>query len=203
VLARRPVVSLVLLAALGAPFVAVACGTAALVAPLSRGAVRVLVGVVAPLTAPAPSASPDIAPESEPAEVAEPALFPVAGTARAARREAPRLARRAKPAALLVSEQTVLKLAESAARPRGAFVPQTAEHPAGLRLAGVGALGIGVQDGDILVEALGISPRAPGEIIGAIIEARAKNTRFLSGTLWRRGDTFRITVEQPYLPARP
>jgi hypothetical protein len=56
-----------------------------------------------------------------------------------------------------------------------------------------------VQDGDILIEALGVTPRAPGQVIGAIIEARAQHARFLSGTLWRRGQTFPITVEQPYL----
>jgi len=93
----------------------------------------------------------------------------------------------------------VLKLAQSAARPRGSFVAPTPQHPAGLRLSGVAALGIGLQDGDILIEALGIAPRAPGEIIGAILAARAKQARYLSGTLWRQGQTFRITVEQPYI----
>jgi hypothetical protein len=105
----------------------------------------------------------------------------------------------AKPPALFVSASTVLQLSKSAARPQGSFVPQTSQHPAGLRLVGVGALGIGVQDGDILIDAMGISPRASGEIIGAIIEARARRVSALSGTLWRSGHTFRITVEQPYL----
>ncbi|HYJ11429.1 MAG TPA: hypothetical protein VEX18_20545, partial [Polyangiaceae bacterium] len=59
-------------------------------------------------------------------------------------------------------------------------------------------LGIGVQDGDILTEALGITPQSPGQLIGGIIEARAKQARYLSGTLWRRGQVLRITVEQPY-----
>lgn len=105
---------------------------------------------------------------------------------------------------LLVTEAMVLRLAQSGARPHGSFVPETAEHPAGLRLGGVAPLGIGVQDGDILVEALGLVPRAPGEIVGAIIDARAKRVRQLSGTLWRQGQFFRITVQQPYLlPGTP
>jgi hypothetical protein len=83
------------------------------------------------------------------------------------------------------------------------FVEKTAQHPAGLRLSGVGGLGIGVQDGDILIEALGVTPRSAGQIIGAVIEARAHEARFLSGTLWRSGQTLRITVEQPYVPAEP
>ncbi|MDF3067685.1 MAG: hypothetical protein K0R38_3286 [Polyangiaceae bacterium] len=185
--------------ALAAPFAGVAYGAAALVAPLSRGIANALIELVAPLSVPEPVRPVDEAPE-QPAPESERQLLPVAGPAKPLRRGATRPAAPLKPAALFVSRATVIQLAESAARPRGAFVPQTAEHPAGLRLAGVAALGIGVQDGDILIEALGIAPRAPGEIIGAVIEARAKNARFLSGTLWRRGDTFRITVEQPYLP---
>lgn len=109
------------------------------------------------------------------------------------------MAAKVAPTALFISQATVLKLAESAVRPRGAFVGQTAEHPPGLRLSGVASLGIGLQDGDILIEALGIAPRGPGEVIGAIIEARARNARLLSGTVWRQGQTFRLTVEQPYL----
>jgi hypothetical protein len=104
-----------------------------------------------------------------------------------------------KPRPLFVSAASVLELAKSAVRPRGSFVAQTPQHPAGLRLVGVGALGIGVQDGDILIDAMGMAPRSSGELIGAIIEARARRVRTLSGTLWRSGQTFAITVEQPYL----
>jgi hypothetical protein len=98
-----------------------------------------------------------------------------------------------------VSAQSVLRLSKSGAQPSGSFVPRSEQHPAGIRLVGVAALGIGVQDGDILVDAMGIPARARGEIIGAIIEARARRVKALSGTLWRAGHTFTITVEQPYL----
>ena len=184
---------------LGGPFVLAAHVASGLVAPLTSTIVAALVRVTAPVTAqPAPE------PEADglgPVPDAPPELSFDAATKSSAQRAAkPRPT--AKPSALFVSEATVLKLAQSAARPRGSFVAQSPEHPAGLRLSGVAALGIGVQDGDILIEALGITPRAPGEIIGAIIEARAKQARFLSGTLWRSGQTVPITVEQPYLPAR-
>ncbi len=193
--------ALAALAALTAPFVGVAYGAATLVEPLGRATAAVLVGLVAPLNAAPAPAQPEPVPPA-PLPDAEPAAAVAAPGKASARRGQPRATLLAKPSALFVSQATVLKLAESAARPRGAFVAGTAEHPAGLLLSGVGALGIGVQDGDILIEAMGISPRAPGEIIGAVIQARAKNARSLSGTLWRRGDTFRITVEQPYLPAK-
>ena len=179
---------------LGAPFLLAAPAASALVAPLSRRIVTALVRATAPFAA---VAAPE--PEAAATDVVSSApqlSFDVASKPPAARVAKPRSL--AKPSALFVSEATVLKLAQSAARPRGSFVAKSLEHPAGLRLSDVAALGIGVQDGDILIEALGITPRAPGQIIGAIIEARAKQARFLSGTLWRQGQTFPITVEQPY-----
>ncbi len=181
---------------LGAPFVLAAHAAAALVAPLTDATVGALVRVTAPLNTVAVAE-----PEAETAVAAPPELTFDAVT-KAPVHRAPKSLPKAKPAALFVSQATVLKLAQSAARPRGSFVARTAQHPAGLRLTGVAGLGIGVQDGDILIEALGITPHAPGQIIGAIIEARAKQARFLSGTLWRQGQTFAITVEQPYLPQR-
>jgi hypothetical protein len=184
---------------LGMPFIVAAHVASGLVAPLTSAVVTTLVSVTAPLGA---TAAPQLgADPTEPVAAAPLDIsFEVATKAPAHRAAKPRPP--AKPNALFVSEATVIKLAQSAARPRGSFVAQSPEHPAGLRLSGVAALGIGVQDGDILIEALGIPPRSPGEIIGAIIEARAKQARFLSGTLWRSGQTFPITVEQPYLPPR-
>jgi len=181
---------------MGAPFLVAAHLAGGLVAPLTGAIVTALLRVTTPLGAPTA-----VEPEADATDgVLDAPLglsFDVATKSPAQRAAKPRPA--AKPSALFVSEATVLKLSQSAARPRGSFVAQSAEHPAGLRLSGVAALGIGVQEGDILIEALGITPRAPGEIIGAIIEARAKQARFLSGTLWRQGQTFAITVEQPYL----
>lgn len=198
---RPRFVSVVLVSALLAvPFFVAARAAASLVAPWGTRVAGTLSRLVAPLQ------TPDVAPaEPDVAEVAQPVeaelSFEVATKPKG--RGAVKAPAKSKPSALFVSQATVLKLAQTSARPRGAFVPQTSEHPAGLRLSGVAALGIGLQDGDILTEALGITPRGPGEIIGAIIEARAQHARFLSGTAWRHGESFRITVEQPYLPAEP
>lgn len=188
---------------LGAPFLLAAHASGALVAPLTASAVTLLVRVTAPLSsapvseAAEPAAAPAKSAPSGPASLSFVAAAPA--PARHGRKAAPK----ARPSALFVSQATVLQLAQSSARPSGSFVAATPQHPAGLRLSGVAPLGIGVQDGDILIEALGITPRAPGQVIGAIIEARAKQARFLSGTLWRQGQTFAITVEQPYVASRP
>jgi hypothetical protein len=184
--------------ALSAPFAFVAHAAERLVAPLTQTSVRTLLRLTSPLAATPPALSE----ASEPVESGVPDNWPepvvLAGKAPA---HGARLLRPSAPAPIFVSRAKVLALAQSSARPQGAFVQQTAEHPAGLRLSGVAPLGIGVQDGDILIEALGMTPRSPGQVIGAIIEARSQKARALSGTLWRRGQTFRITVEQPYLTA--
>ncbi|HEX2870329.1 MAG TPA: hypothetical protein VHP33_03720 [Polyangiaceae bacterium] len=187
--------------ALGAPFLLAAHAAAGLAAPFSQSVVNALLRATAPFAAAAPEPEPE--PEVTELAPAAPAelSFEVATKAHGARVGRP--VAKVKPSALFVSEATVLRLAQSSARPQGSFVAQSDQHPAGLRLSGVAALGIGVQDGDILIEALGITPRAPGQVIGAIIEARAKQARFLSGTLWRQGQTFAITVEQPYLRTSP
>lgn len=183
--------------ALSAPFLLVAKAQSAAADCALNAAVSALLSVTAPLsTAAAPR---------EPAGAEAPLTFQAvsepggiaAGKAKAG--HGARAKNAAKPQALFVSAASVLALSKSAARPRGTFVAQTPQHPAGLELVGVGALGIGVQDGDILIDAMGISPRTSGEIIGAIVEARARRVRALSGTLWRGGQTFSITVEQPYL----
>jgi hypothetical protein len=191
----RFVMTLLCAAALGAPFALVARGAEALLPRLTKAPVDALLRVTAPLSqaAESPPADTDLADlggNDEPAQLA------VQGSGKTPPRAAARPV--AKPSALFVSRATVLKLAQSAARPRGSFVAATPAHPAGLRLGGVAGLGIGLQDGDILVEAMGLAPRAPGEIVGAVLEARARRVEALSGTLWRRGQTFRITVQQPY-----
>lgn len=193
--ALRLVQSVLACGALGMPFAFVSAANR-YVEPLSHAAVDVLLVVSAPLR---PSASVSVA--EAPLELDEPlpsetrltatGKAPAAGKGRTARPPA--------QGTLFVSAAKVLELSQSAARPQSAFVPATATHPAGLRLSGVAGLGIGVQDGDILIEALGVTPQSPGQIIGAIIEARAKQARYLSGKLWRRGQVLRITVEQPYL----
>lgn len=168
---------------------------------LAESVVSVAVDVLLRLTAPLlPAASSPAAAGDTGASLAFETFADVpAVSAGKARAPGPRRPAAAKPQALFVSAVRVLQLSKSAARPQGSFVAQTAQHPAGLRLLGVAGLGIGVQDGDILVEALGSTPRSSGELIGAILQARAQHARYLSGTLWRSGQTFRITVEQPYL----
>lgn len=120
----------------------------------------------------------------------------------AARR--PPRAKRAKPEAapqrgVRVSAATVLRLARSGARPEGSLVPPSDGCPAGLRLSGVGALGIGLRDGDVLTHADGRPATSRGGVIGSVIAARGAHQREIGGRFCRAGQSYNLIVDQPYL----
>jgi S1-C subfamily serine protease len=108
----------------------------------------------------------------------------------------------AKPAArgVFISSAQVLALAERRAMPRAVPVQATADHPAGLRLRGVSALGVGMQDGDVLTEAAGQHAVSVASVVGAVLAARAAHSAQISGRFYRGGVPYTVIVEQPYPP---
>lgn len=103
---------------------------------------------------------------------------------------------------IFVSQKAVLGLAASGARPHGAPAPATAVRPAGLRLMGVAALGIGLLDGDVLTRAVGAPALSTGAVIQAVLAARARHAPVLEGEVWRGDRRYVLRVEQPYLDER-
>jgi hypothetical protein len=103
---------------------------------------------------------------------------------------------------VFVSADTVLGLASRGVVPRAVPVAASGSRPAGLRLIGVAALGIGLRDGDILTHVLGAPAGSVAAVIEAVVRARAGNARVISGTFWREGRSLSLAVEQPY-PAAP
>ncbi len=97
-----------------------------------------------------------------------------------------------------ISAAQVMALAARRAMPQAVPVKATAYHPAGLLLRGVSAMGIGLQDGDVLTEAAGQKASSVGTVIGIVLAARARQTPEISGRFYRAGVPFLVTVEQPY-----
>ncbi|MEP7048836.1 MAG: hypothetical protein ABJB12_00720 [Pseudomonadota bacterium] len=97
-----------------------------------------------------------------------------------------------------VSAAQVLALAARRAMPQAVPVKANAYHPAGLLLRGVAALGIGMQDGDVLTEAAGQKASSVAAVIGVVLAARARLSPEISGRFYRAGVPFSVTVEQPY-----
>lgn len=110
-----------------------------------------------------------------------------------------RKASRAAPVrALRISADTVLRLANGGARPRGVPVKAQGQRPEGILLLGVSGLGVGLRDGDVLVEAAGQPALAVSNVVHAVIAARANRAKEISGRFWRDGELWTLTVEQPY-----
>lgn len=139
---------------------------------------------------------------SEPAVLLAAAPASPGAEARSRGTKATKRAVPAKPRSVFVSAAKVLALVESGARPRGTPVRATAKRPAGLKLTGVTGLGIGVLDGDVLTEAVGVPALNAGAVIEAVLRARSRGETALSGTCYRGDERYAIVVEQPY-PRRP
>lgn len=134
--------------------------------------------------------------------VVVPPTIPVAWSAPAtpagAKAAKKRTVAKAAPRGVFVSAETVLKLANGGARPRGVAVKAEGKRPAGLKLTNVGGLGIGLRDGDVLTRAVGQSALSSGAVVQAVLIARANRAPFLDGEFWRDGERYTVRVEQPY-----
>ena len=138
--------------------------------------------------------------ETPPLQSVEPPRAPAAKASAPKRHSAPRRAAEPVPErGLRVSAKTVLRLAQSGARPGGTPVPASRGCPAGLRLSGVSGLGVGLRDGDVLTHAAGRPAKSRAEVVGAVIGARGALEREVSGRFCRDGEAWNLVVEQPYL----
>lgn len=97
-----------------------------------------------------------------------------------------------------IREAKVLALSRSAGLPSGTLVAASAERPAGLMLSGVGGLGVGVQDGDVLTHAAGQPVRSVAQVIGLVAGARHARAKAISGTVYRGAQQIQLNVEIPY-----
>ena len=112
-------------------------------------------------------------------------------------RQPPR-ARAAPARGIRISSAQVLALAARRAMPSAVFVKESPQRPAGLQLSGVSALGVGLQDGDVLTEAAGQRVSSVAAVVGLVLAARARGESEISGRFYRGGVPFSLTVEQPY-----
>ena len=106
------------------------------------------------------------------------------------------------PRGIRVRKGRVLVLSRTAATPGASPVAASATRPAGLRLTGVGGLGIAVQDGDVLTHAAGQPLHSLAQVIGLVAGARHQHAAEVSGTLYRGDEPINLIVEMPYLRQR-
>lgn len=186
-----------LLALLPLPLVVlVATWGSARVADRAGGVMAALFGTAAAflVAPPAPAEDPDVVPTSGTlTQETTPDAAPAPKKALKGKRPAP-------AKVLFVSADTVMKLASSKVHLRGVPVAREGARPAGLRLVGVSALGVGLQDGDVLTKALGQPVMSRSEVVRAVLGARARGDKVLEGEFYRGTERWVLRVEQPYPP---
>jgi hypothetical protein len=101
--------------------------------------------------------------------------------------------------ALFVSAERVLALSKRAQVPASRYVAASGKRPAGLQVAGVGGLGIGVKDGDVLTKVAGAEVRSSSAVISAVLKLRARKATAISGEFWRGEERWQIVFEMPYV----
>jgi hypothetical protein len=191
----RPLIGLALLA-LALPVFAVRSWSSRYADTLGNGIAAWLIAAV-----PTP---PPLAEESWSGEPDEQPPFDAAPGVRAAALDAkrphhqPARARTVPLSGIRISSAQVLALAGRRAMPSAVFVKANAQRPAGLLLSGVSALGVGLQDGDVLTEAAGQRASSVAAVVGLVLAARARQAAEISGRFYRGGVPFALTVEQPY-----
>ncbi len=89
---------------------------------------------------------------------------------------------------IYVGKETVLRLVRAGVVPTGQPVAASSSHPAGILLSGVGALGIGLHDGDILTDVEGRPVRTEAQVVGMVLAARSRHAEQMSAVVWRSGD---------------
>jgi hypothetical protein len=130
------------------------------------------------------------------------AARPEAGAPGAPRRPARRAKPRRAAHAVFIGHDTMLRLVNSGVIPEGRPVPRTAQRPGGIQLSGVQALGIGLEEGDVLTEVEGRSVTEQAQVVTTVLVALARRTPTMSGAFFRKGERWSLIVEIPY-DARP
>jgi hypothetical protein len=107
-----------------------------------------------------------------------------------------------KAVSVLVRRSRVRAAAQAGIRPSGSPVPATTFRSAGLALIGVGGIGVGLRDGDVLTRAGGTPARSDAAIVGAVTAALQRGHPAISAEVWRGTQRIIVTVELPKLRRR-
>ncbi len=101
------------------------------------------------------------------------------------------------PAGVLVRRERVLSVARAGIRPSGSPVAAVPWRPRGLALAGVGMIGVGLRDGDVVTKVGGTPATSDGAVVGAVTAALRKGHPALTAEVWRGLQKIIVTVELP------
>lgn len=130
--------------------------------------------------------------------LADPSFAPALASAEFVRGVAPKLPAKGMRS-ILIGEQTILRLANAGVIPQAVAVPRQGARPGGLQLGGVSAMGVGLQDGDVLFQVAGVPVSSDTQVAEIVRAARDRQVRSVSARIWRNGETLALVVGMPYL----
>ncbi|MBI4702924.1 MAG: hypothetical protein HY744_17545 [Deltaproteobacteria bacterium] len=176
------------------PFAALALATrcaAVALAERSAGALSQAAAQVAPASRPDPAPAPPARTSGATAPSDPEALSETPGRSVSASRAA------ASPGGVLVRARRTQAAIDTGMRPTGSAAPASGPRPAGLVLHGIGVLGVGVRDGDVVTSVGGTPATSEGAIVRAVAGALYAGARGITAELWRGEQRFPLTVEFP------
>jgi hypothetical protein len=98
---------------------------------------------------------------------------------------------------VMVNRARVLAAAKAGIRPSGSSVAATPYRPSGLALHGVGIVGVGLRDGDVVTRVGGARATSQGAVIGAVTAALRQKLPAITAEVWRGRHRILVTVELP------
>ncbi|MSP25061.1 MAG: hypothetical protein EXR75_07830 [Myxococcales bacterium] len=101
------------------------------------------------------------------------------------------------PVGVLVKRQRVMAAARAGIRPSGSPVAMNAWRGRGLALAGVGMVGVGLRDGDVVTKVGGSPATSDAAVVGAVTAALRKGHPAITAEVWRDRQKIIVTVELP------
>jgi hypothetical protein len=112
-----------------------------------------------------------------------------AGTDRVNPSRAPR------PRRIFVGPEMIRRAIPPSARPRSTYTDRTGDRPSGMLIQSSGALSGTIVPGDVLFEAEGRPITSFEQLVSIVGQAYQRKAKYLSGRLYRKGETWAVTVE--------
>jgi hypothetical protein len=112
-----------------------------------------------------------------------------AGTDRGGASRAPR------PRRIFVGPAMIRRAIPPSARPRSTWTDRSGDRPAGMLIQSPGALSGTIVPGDVLFEAEGRPIASFEQLVSIVGQAYQRKAKYLSGRLYRKGETWAVTVE--------
>lgn len=122
------------------------------------------------------------------------AVAPVFATTRVGgdRASVPRARR---PRRIFVGPEMIRRAIPASARPRSTWTDRSGDRPAGMLIQSPGVLSGTIVPGDVLFEAEGRPIASFEQLVAIVGQAYQRKSKYLSGRLYRKGETWAVTVE--------